>query len=166
MPVPDFLRAIRARFGHGLVLMPAVSVVVRDDTGRVLVMRRADTGDWSLPSGICEPGEPPARTVARELWEEAGLRVVPERVLGVFHTDTIGYPNGDEACYVTTLFAARVVDGVLEARDGEALELRFVSLDVLPRMRVLDWLPAPLDELLDQRDASFAFDARWLDELR
>ena len=166
MPVPDFLRRIRASYGHGLVTMPAISVVLRGDDGRVLVMRRADTGDWSLPSGICEPGEAPARTLVREVWEEAGLRCVPERVLATFHTPRIDYPNGDVASYVSTLFEARVVGGELEARDGEALELRFVALDELPPIRLLEWLPAPLPELLLAPRSRFAFDEGWLDELR
>lgn len=165
MPVPEFLREIRARFGKGLVLMPAVCAVVRDDAANVLVMRRADTGDWSLPSGICEPDEPPAKTLVRELWEEAGLRCIPQRVLATFHTPPLDYPNGDVACYVSTLFEASVVGGALEARDGEALELKFVALEEVPAMRLRDWLPGSLAALLAAPRPPFAFEPGWLDEL-
>ncbi|MBK8980266.1 MAG: NUDIX domain-containing protein [Planctomycetes bacterium] len=169
MPMPDFLRAIRASHGHGLVTMPAVSAVVRDEASRVLVMRRADTGEWSLPSGICEPAEAPARTLVRELWEETGLRCVPARVLAVFHTPEVRYPNGDLASYVSLLFEARAIGGELHARDGEALELRFAAVGELPRMAIVDWLPAPLDALLAEPAGSavgkFAWDPGWLAEL-
>ena len=49
MPIPDFLRTIRAKIGHDYVLLPAVAAVVQRVDGKVLLMRRADNGEWSLP---------------------------------------------------------------------------------------------------------------------
>jgi 8-oxo-dGTP diphosphatase len=46
-------------------------------------MRPAGTvyaGYWEFPGGKCEPGEPPAQTVQREVLEETGLRVVVGRL--------------------------------------------------------------------------------------
>ena len=73
-------------WGHRPLLLPGVSGVVvgRDDypKGReqVLLVRRADTGRWSVPAGIVEPGEQPADCITRELWEETRVRVRPERL--------------------------------------------------------------------------------------
>ena len=38
-------------------LVPAASVVVVDDVGRVLLHRRTDNGLWALPGGKMELGE-------------------------------------------------------------------------------------------------------------
>ncbi len=167
--MPEFLTTIREAAGGVMVLMPSITAVVRDEDGRVLVMRRADTGRWSLLSGICEPGEPPALTVVREVREEAGLTVEPTRLLCVFSTPPIEYPNG-VATYVGSLFDCRVVGGELAALDGEALEFRWLPLDRLPEMHgmnILDWFPAPLAHLLDGGNAglpglSFAWDPAWV----
>ena len=60
MPTPDYIADIRRSYGHGLLLLPGVSAVVVDgESGaeRILLVRRADSGRWSLPAGIVEPDE-------------------------------------------------------------------------------------------------------------
>lgn len=56
---------------------PAVAVLVRDDAGRVLLVRQLryplGRSTLELPAGLIDPGETPAQAAARELAEEAGL---------------------------------------------------------------------------------------------
>jgi 8-oxo-dGTP pyrophosphatase MutT (NUDIX family) len=49
--------------------------VLRDPDGRVLLIRRADNGYWSLPAGAMELGESIAECATREVYEETGLTV-------------------------------------------------------------------------------------------
>lgn len=77
-----------------------ISAVARTRDGRLLLIRRADTGTWGLPGGTLEWGETLRVALVRELEEEAGvvgLELV--RVLGVwsrpsrdirFHAVTVG----------------------------------------------------------------------------
>lgn len=58
------------------------AVVIRD--GKLLLIRRTDDGLWALPGGITDPGETPAETARRELWEEAGIAGRVTRLLGIF----------------------------------------------------------------------------------
>ncbi|HEX7243919.1 MAG TPA: NUDIX domain-containing protein [Longimicrobiaceae bacterium] len=134
MPIAPHIQALRAAVGSGLLLLPGVAAVVRDPGGAVLMHRRSDDGRWSLPAGAVEPGESPAQAVVREVREETGLEVVPERVLGVFGGDGFRhvYPNGDEIEYTVVVFACRAVGGRLEAQDGEALELRYFAPEAMP----------------------------------
>ena len=107
------------------------------------MLRRSDDGEWSLPAGAVEPGESPAAAVVREVGEETGLVVEPERVLGVFggegfrHT----YPNGDVVEYTVVVFACRPVGGRLEPRDGEALGFGYFAPGAMPPLQ----LPYPAD---------------------
>jgi 8-oxo-dGTP diphosphatase len=48
---------------------------VRDITGRLLLVRRCDTGDWELPGGHVDPGESAAGAAVRETAEESGITV-------------------------------------------------------------------------------------------
>lgn len=57
--------------------------VVRED-GRVLVIRRADNGTWEPPGGVLEVDESPEAGVAREVWEETGIRIEVEQLSGVY----------------------------------------------------------------------------------
>ncbi|MFT2020034.1 NUDIX hydrolase [Streptomyces sp. 796.1] len=133
MPIPDFLRTLRATAGHQLLLLPGVSGVVFDDDGRVLLARRADNGRWSLIGGIPEPGEQPADTVVREVFEETAVQVVPERLLLVqSQREPVTYPNGDVCQFVDICFQCRAVGGEARVNDDESLEVGWFAVDALP----------------------------------
>jgi 8-oxo-dGTP diphosphatase len=53
------------------------AVVIRDDRGRVLVVRKRGTSRFMLPGGKIEPDETPAEAAARELLEEVGAELDP-----------------------------------------------------------------------------------------
>lgn len=55
MTTPDFVLALRAKIGTDLLPMVGTTAIVRNRAGQVLLGRRADTGEWALPSGIVEP---------------------------------------------------------------------------------------------------------------
>lgn len=40
------------------------------------------SGQWALPGGQCDPGESPEATALRELKEEVGLALSPDRIMG------------------------------------------------------------------------------------
>ena len=44
-------------------LTPTAFAAVRDDLGRLLLVRRIDSGNWELPGGRVELGESAARAV-------------------------------------------------------------------------------------------------------
>jgi ADP-ribose pyrophosphatase YjhB (NUDIX family) len=52
--------------------------------GRVLLQRRADSGNWALPGGKTDLGETLGDAVIREVREETGLDVELTGVLGIY----------------------------------------------------------------------------------
>ena len=111
MPISEYLKGLRSKIGHDLLLGPAVAAVIRNEARDVLVHQRRDNGVWELPAGGVDPGEAPAQAVVREVYEETGLRVRPVRLLGVFGGTTVVHPNGDETQPYCTLFECEVVGG-------------------------------------------------------
>lgn len=132
MTTPDFIRAIRATAGHQLLLLPGVTAIVLDDRGRVLLGRRSDTGRWSVVGGICEPGEQPAETAVREVFEETAVTCVPERVVLVQMLAPVTYPNGDVCQFQDITFRCRATGGRARANDSESLEVAWFEVDALP----------------------------------
>ncbi|MEU1282319.1 NUDIX domain-containing protein [Streptomyces sp. NPDC005805] len=135
MGTPEFIRQIRATAGHQLLYLPGVSAVVFDGEGRVLLGRRADTGLWSVVGGICEPGEEPALTAEREVYEETAVRCVADRVVLVQALPhPVTYPNGDRCQYMDITFRCRAVGGEARVNDDESLEVGWFAVDALPEL--------------------------------
>ena len=147
MPIPDFVQALRGHVGKDLLWMPGVSAVVRNERGEVLLARRADTGRWSLVSGILEPGEQPAVGLAREIEEETGVVAEVEALAMVWTLPELTYPNGDRAQYLDLCFLARHVSGEARVNDDESIEVGWFELDALPALpdRQLRYLELALD---------------------
>jgi ADP-ribose pyrophosphatase YjhB (NUDIX family) len=131
MPIPDFVLALRDKIGtHPLWLSGVTAVVLRGE--RVLLVRRADTGEWAPVSGIVDPGEQPADTAVREVLEEADVHAAPERLALVHVSEPVVYPNGDRAQYLDLVFRMRWTAGDPHPADGENLEAAWFDLDRLP----------------------------------
>lgn len=65
-------------------------VLLVDSGDRLLLMRSGDL--WFTPGGGIEAGEDTRQAAARELWEETGLRVPPDR-LGPLVAESSGYAD-------------------------------------------------------------------------
>ncbi|MEV8413748.1 NUDIX domain-containing protein [Streptomyces niveus] len=136
MGTPDFIRELRETAGHQLLFLPGVSAIVFDDDGRVLLGRRADTGNWSIIGGIPEPGEQPATTAEREVYEETAVRCEVERVVLVQALpEPVTYPNGDTCQYMDITLRCRATGGEARVNDDESLEVGWFSVDALPELR-------------------------------
>jgi 8-oxo-dGTP pyrophosphatase MutT (NUDIX family) len=132
MPISEFLRELRRKVGHDPLLLPAVTAVILDGDGRVLLMRSRDDGKWYLPGGATDPGEQPADAIVREVLEETGLIVEPTRIVGVYADEVSCYANGDKVWYVSTIFACDVISGTPRVNDDEALDVRYFPTGALP----------------------------------
>ena len=131
MGMSPYMKSLRGKIGTMLVAVPSATCVVRDDEGRFLLVRHADTGYWAVPGGAVDPTETPADAAVRELWEETGLHVRTTRLAGVFggRPFITEYDNGDRTSYVTIVFEGEVLDGEAEVRDDELLDLRYFTAD-------------------------------------
>lgn len=107
-----------------------VAVLVRDPSGRVLMVKRAEgatqPGLWSIPAGYMDYGEEVREAAARELEEETGLEAEVGEV--VFVASNFHDPA---KLTVGIWFEGNVVGGNLEAGD-DAAEVGWFSLDELP----------------------------------
>lgn len=136
MPTPEFIVTLRQKIGHDPLWLVGVTGYIEDPAGRILLGRRADTGKWALVSGINEPGEEPADTIAREALEETGVSVTVNDLASVrAGTRTITCANGDKVRYLDILFCctARAQDAAsARVADEESLEVGWFLPDALP----------------------------------
>ncbi len=124
-------------------IVPAVTAVVEDEQGRVLLIHRVDNGRWALPGGQVEVGERVAETVVREVREETGIEVEVVGLTGIYSDPkhVIAYDDGEVRQQFALSFRARPIGGSLRGSD-EGSEVRWLSsseldgLDIHPSMRL------------------------------
>jgi 8-oxo-dGTP diphosphatase len=139
MGISPYIAGLREHVGNDLLLLPGASAVVVDDAGRILLEQRADDGRWSLPAGAIDPGEQPADTIVREVYEETGVHVTVERLAGTALRGST-YPNGDVCQYLTVWFRCRAVGGTARVNDDECRDVAWFTLDALPPLTDFDRL--------------------------
>ena len=119
-----------------VVQLVGAGVLCLNGAGEVLMVRRADNGQWDLPGGRVEPGEETQAAALLELREETGLTALGAELLGVFSgPDTLHtYPDGNTVAWVTVLYLCQGVQGVAQAAD-DAREVGWFGLSALPSAR-------------------------------
>lgn len=124
------------------------NAVIFDEQGRVLLTKRQDNGLWCLPGGHMDLGETIQETVIRETEEETGLKVVVERLVGIYSMPYPGYvyKNPKKQILVVT-FICRPIGGSLRLTD-ETSDVRYFALDGLPA----DMLPGHERRIKDALD--------------
>jgi 8-oxo-dGTP pyrophosphatase MutT (NUDIX family) len=131
---PDgYVSDVRALVGSRLLLLPAVSVHIRDDADRLLLVHQVDRQQWGTVGGAVEPGESPAEAAIREAREETGLDVELTGLVAALGGPgfAMTYPNGDECAYISIVFDARVVGGDLVADGVEVSHCAWFTADDL-----------------------------------
>ncbi len=107
---------------------PSASVVVRNWRGELLLLRRADSGQWTIPTGALKNKETVTACAVRECREETGLTVELTGLVGVFSDPRhrIAYDDGEVRVPVNICFHGRPVSGELAA-DRESSQAAWVA---------------------------------------
>ncbi|RQD73022.1 NUDIX hydrolase [Desulfonatronospira sp. MSAO_Bac3] len=127
----DYTRAMdifQDQSGYVTVKVDVRGAVIQD--GRIMLVKEIKDGLWCLPGGWADVGETPSEMVAREVWEESGYNVVPERLVGVYDANRGGRPISFFHAY-KIVFMCRITGG--HARTSpETSAVDFFDFDDLP----------------------------------
>ncbi|MFP5502108.1 MAG: NUDIX hydrolase [Candidatus Sericytochromatia bacterium] len=114
---------------------PTVGVLVTDEAGRILLLKRAIQpyfGCWDIPGGFLEADEHPEAGALREVLEETGLEIALEAVLGHGLDHYQAGPDPAHAHYsLVVYYRARPVGGTL-AVNAESSEAGWFAPEALP----------------------------------
>ncbi|WP_028562857.1 NUDIX hydrolase [Paenibacillus pinihumi] len=133
---PNYIAWIRERVGHELIFLNFAGGIICNEDEEVLLQRRGDSGAWGFPGGAMELGESAEETAIREIYEETGLIVKVERLIGVYTKYVHHYPGGDQAQSIMFFFQCTPVSGELVTDGDETLELKFFPKNELPQLFV------------------------------
>lgn len=102
--------------------------ILRD--GKLLMVREAEDGLWSLPGGWADVGDTPSTAVCREVAEETGLKVKATKLLGVWDRNLHGHPPLPWHVY-KLIFLCEETGGSL-AVNHETTGIGFFDINELP----------------------------------
>lgn len=106
--------------------------IFRDN--KILLVREKMDGCWSLPGGWAEVNLSVKENIIKEAKEEAGVNVMPKRIIAVLDRNRYNEPINAYGIYKIFVLC-EFVDGIFE-KNIETEESGFFSLDKLPPLSI------------------------------
>lgn len=131
-------------------LVPSVNVVVVNDAGEILIIRRTDNDNWAVPGGAIDLGESVAQAAVRETREESGIECEITGIVGIYSDPKhvlLYTSNGEVRQEFSIVLTAQPLSGQ-PTPSSESSEVRWVAasevldytMDRSMRIRVNDYL--------------------------
>ena len=99
--------------------------------GKILLVKEC-SGKWALPGGWCDVGLSVGENTCKEVKEEAGLDVVPEKVIAV--QDRAKHNKPDYAYSICKVFVqCRLIGGAF-TENSETTEAKYFAPEELPEL--------------------------------
>jgi len=117
-------------------MVPSVNVIVTDEDGRILMIRRTDNDNWAVPGGAIDLGESMVDAAVRETAEESGITCEVTGLVGIY-TDPnhlIRYTSNDEVRQeFSIVLTARPVSGE-PTPSSESSEVYWVASEAISQL--------------------------------
>jgi 8-oxo-dGTP diphosphatase len=130
---------------------PAAFAAVRDITGRILLVRRCDTGDWELPGGHVDPGESASDGAIRETAEESGITAEITGLVGIYSDPghvIADLRTGQVRQPFAVCFHARPLSGSPDGDQIETSDARWFATDEIPTLPIRPAMRMRIDHAL------------------
>ena len=122
--------------------------------GKILISPQWKENGFDFPGGTLDLGENHIDGLIREVQEETGFTVKPDKVIGIW-TSFFTHPRTKKHCHsIQIYYSAEIVSGEISTDgfdEGElsyAKSARFVSLEELKLMEWMNTNQEPLQELM------------------
>jgi len=134
-------------------IVPSANVIVVNNQGEILLIRRTDNGNWAVPGGGIDPGESITDTAVRETLEETGITCEINGLVGIYTNPrhVIRYTSNNEVRQeFSIVFTARPTGGQLRP-SSESAEPQWVSPATVPRLQMHPSMRQRIQHYLDKR---------------
>jgi ADP-ribose pyrophosphatase YjhB (NUDIX family) len=125
---------LRKLVGNRQLIIPATRSIVTDGEGRILLVKRRDTGEWGFPAGAVELGESVLDCCRREVREETGLDVISAVPMAIYSEPRFHWTDqhGNQRQMLAVVLLVREWGGQIRTRTDETTDCRFFDMDSLP----------------------------------
>ena len=131
-------------------LVVGSSAIVVDDQNRILLQRRADSGNWALPGGAMDIGETLAESAIREVKEETGFEVRIERIVGIYSDPghVFAYDDGEVRQEFSICLACAITGGSLRV-SSESTAVEFFTFEEAAALQMHESIRKRIRDYLD-----------------
>lgn len=134
----EYIKQIRQKMGKDKFIHPAARILIENNSGEILIIKRCDNGKIGIPAGGIEFNETIEECIKREVKEETGLIINKLEVIGIStnpNSESVTYPNGDQIQYFTIEFYSSDFVGELRKVETEEIqEVKFVKRNELEEL--------------------------------
>ena len=119
-------------------LVPSVNVVVENDKGEILMIRRTDNDNWALPGGAIDLGESVTQAAIRETKEETGIDVKVTGLVGIYSDPrhVIQYTSDNEVRQEFSILLSATMIGGFVSLSSESKEVCWLEKGVARERRM------------------------------
>ena len=108
----------------------AIGAVVGNDEGKILLIQRADSGVWLYPTGWADVGYSASEVAVKEVKEETGIDIEPERLIAILDGIRLGFTR---VPLYSLVFQCRVLGGEITPHPLETTDVGWFGEDELPQ---------------------------------
>jgi 8-oxo-dGTP pyrophosphatase MutT (NUDIX family) len=137
-------------------LVPSVNVVVVNDAGEVLMIRRSDNDNWAVPGGAIDLGESMVEAAVRETREETGIECEISGLVGIYSDPkhVLLYTSNGEVRQEFSILLTAVATGGQPTPSSESTDVRWVPREDLASYQMDRSMRLRLGHYLDGRSGS------------
>jgi ADP-ribose pyrophosphatase YjhB (NUDIX family) len=136
-------------------LVPSVNVVVVNDAGEILMIRRTDNDNWAVPGGAVDLGESVAQAAVRETREESGIDCEITGLVGIYSDPKhvlLYTSNGEVRQEFSIVLTARPLSGQ-PTPSSESSEVRWVPVSEIRDYTMDRSMRIRIDDYLDRKES-------------
>jgi 8-oxo-dGTP pyrophosphatase MutT (NUDIX family) len=138
-------------------LKPSANVVVLNEDKQILLIKRTDNGNWSLPGGAMDLGESIGQAALREVQEETGIDCELTGLVGIYTNPNhvLEYTSdGEVRQEFSVVFTARAVSGQ-PTPSSESSQVVWVSPEAIDEHAMHPSMRQRLDHFLEGRNQPY-----------
>jgi ADP-ribose pyrophosphatase YjhB (NUDIX family) len=134
-------------------LVPSVNVIVTNDAGEILMIRRSDNDNWAVPGGAIDLGESVTQAAIRETKEETGIDCEITGLVGIYSDPkhVIHYTSNNEVRQEFSIVLTARPTGGHPTPSNESREVHWIKHDAIDdlkmdrsmRQRIFRYLEGP-----------------------
>jgi ADP-ribose pyrophosphatase YjhB (NUDIX family) len=138
-------------------MVPSVNVVVTNDDGEILMIRRTDNDNWALPGGAIDLGESLTDAAVRETKEETGIDTEITGLVGIYTNPrhVIEYTSDGEVRQEFSIVLSARPTGGTPTPSNESSQVVWIAVDMVPELQMHSSMRQRIEHYLKNRDEPY-----------